>query len=108
MQRTSRRNLAVAVCLATVLLFTLSAAGNEPAEPPTNLAQTARVTASDEYNGDYLATFAVDGKVPGLLSGEDRRAAWVVNGGRTMAVDCRPNNTRASFMRLCMSRKGGA
>ncbi len=83
MQRTSRRNLAVAVCLATVLLFTLSAAGNEPAEPPTNLAQTARVTASDEYNGDYLATFAVDGKVPGLLSGEDRRAAWVVNGGRT-------------------------
>ena len=65
---------------AAVLTIVLPPASAR-AEGPVNLARQAKVSAGAEYNGDYLAKFAVDGKVPGLLSGNDLRAAWVVPGG---------------------------
>ena len=47
---------------------------------PRNLAVEARVSASDEYNPGFSARYAVDGKVPGMLSRNDHRAAWVIRG----------------------------
>ena len=71
------------VCLMAVLGPVLPAhrvvAQDGPVEP-VNLASTARVSASNEYNGDFLASFAVDSKVPAELCGDDRQAAWVVRG----------------------------
>ncbi len=72
----------------TAILSLPLAAGAE-GDAPENLAPRAKVTASDEYDGNYLARFAVDGKVPGLLSGNDLKAAWVVRGGA--------NNFQGSF-----------
>ncbi len=71
------------VCLMAVLGSVLPAhrvvAQDGPVEP-VNLASTARVSASNEYNGDFLASFAVDSQVPAELCGDDRLAAWVVRG----------------------------
>ena len=49
---------------------------------PVNLARTARASASSEYSGQYLATLAVDGVIPELLSKDDIGRAWAVNGAR--------------------------
>ncbi|NQU22577.1 MAG: hypothetical protein HQ567_14965, partial [Candidatus Nealsonbacteria bacterium] len=77
------------ICLASILAIVGLAVHETIAAEiaPTNLALTAKATASDEYSADYLAKFAVDGKVPGLLSGNDLRAAWVVRGGATKFQD---------------------
>ena len=75
-----------AACLAAVFTLAAEAAGGHGKETeagPKNLAATAQVSASNEYGADFLAKFAVDGKVPALLSGDDRKAAWVVRGGAT-------------------------
>ena len=47
---------------------------------PSNLAVSARVSASSEYSDDYLAQFAVDGTIPQALSGLDQRQAWAIKG----------------------------
>ena len=78
--------VAAAGCLATLLCLPVAvqdARAGEDGASPTNLAASAHVSASDEYSADYLAKFAVDGKVPGLLSANDRQAAWVVRGRQT-------------------------
>ena len=58
----------------------LSCSGATP--KPVNLARTARVSASSEYSGQYLAALAVDGVIPELLSKDDIGRAWAVNGAR--------------------------
>ncbi len=46
---------------------------------PENLGPKARASASSEHNAQYLARFAVDGKIPPAAStAEDREAAWCV------------------------------
>ena len=62
-----------AVALFAVVWVT-TASGSEPA----NLAPTAKVSASSEYNSDYAARFAVDGKVPEEECRQDRREAWCI------------------------------
>jgi len=75
-----------AAFLAAGLALSDNASGLRAADTegvPKNLAATAHVSAGNEYDANYLAKFAVDGSVPRLLSGEDRRAAWVVRGQAT-------------------------
>ncbi len=62
-------------------LIVLIGAGATRAAEPENLARTATVSASDEYNAEFLAKFAVDGHVPTPLGQMDREAAWAVRGG---------------------------
>ena len=47
---------------------------------PENLALRATATASSEYNGEYLARFATDGKIPDAGGHADAGAAWCVQG----------------------------
>lgn len=54
------------------------------AEELPNLAPKAKVSASSEYSGDYLARWAIDGKVPELESRIDTRQAWCVQGQKGM------------------------
>ncbi len=70
---TSSRVLAVLVILV--------ASWAVAAEGPVNLAPKAKVSASAEFNGQYLAKFAVDGKIPPPLCQEDRNLAWCIPGG---------------------------
>jgi hypothetical protein len=58
-------------------LLTCSAA---TASEPENLAPKAKASASSEYSGDYLAKFAVDGRVPEAECKVDAREAWCVQG----------------------------
>ena len=46
---------------------------------PENLAPKATASASSEYSNDYLAKFAIDGKVPEAECKEDAREAWCIN-----------------------------
>ncbi len=45
---------------------------------PDNLAYQAKVSATSEYNGHHLATFAVDGKIPAPDCKNDTLAAWCI------------------------------
>ncbi|MHC4088056.1 MAG: hypothetical protein ACYSU5_23045 [Planctomycetota bacterium] len=54
------------------------------AEEIPNLAPKAKVSASSEYSGDYLARWAIDGKIPELESKIDTRQAWCVRGQKGM------------------------
>ncbi len=45
---------------------------------PPNLARSAKATATSEFSGQYLAQFAVDGKIPEAGSQEDLGQAWCV------------------------------
>jgi hypothetical protein len=54
-----------------------------PAEEPENLAPRAKVSANSEYSQDYLATWAVDGKIPAACCKQDLRQAWCVRGADT-------------------------
>ncbi len=53
------------------------------AAEPENLAPKAKVSANSEFSDDYLAKWAVDGKIPGACSKQDMRQAWCVRGGDT-------------------------
>jgi len=48
-----------------------------------NLATTAKVSANSEYSADYLAKWAVDGKIPAACCKQDTRQAWCVRGSET-------------------------
>ena len=77
----NRLSSLLAVLLGMVLaIYPVGASADD--DSPVNLAKKARLTASNEYDADYLARFAVDGKVPGALCGQDRQAAWVVRGAQ--------------------------
>src|SRR5574340_467596 len=71
------RGLLLASCLS--LLSGASAVYSVAAELPENLAPKAKVSASSEHNEQYLAKFAVDGRIPppGSTSA-DLGAAWCV------------------------------
>ena len=47
---------------------------------PPNLARSAKATATSEFSGQYLAQFAVDGKIPEAGSQDDLGQAWCVRG----------------------------
>ena len=64
---------------ATTVLAIFCAAGSPAAELP-NLAPAAKVSASSEYSGDYLASGAIDGKIPALGCKADLKQAWCVRG----------------------------
>ncbi|GHT22264.1 hypothetical protein FACS189419_04560 [Planctomycetales bacterium] len=49
-----------------------------------NIAPQAKVTASNEFSGDYAAKFAVDGVVSASLSKYDTNQAWVIKGNEGM------------------------
>ena len=55
-------------------------AAQAPAKPalPENLAPKAKVSATSEFSDQYLAKFAVDGKVPDAGSSDDLSRAWAV------------------------------
>jgi len=57
-----------------------SAAQKTGATAPENLALRAVASADSEYSKDYLAKFAIDGKIPEALGKKDTGQAWVVNG----------------------------
>ena len=56
------------------------------AAEPENLAPQAKVTANSEYSDDYLAKWAVDGKIPAPGCKEDLRQAWCVRGADTQCA----------------------
>ena len=47
---------------------------------PLNFACSAKATATSEFSGQYLAQFAVDGKIPEAGSKDDLGQAWCVRG----------------------------
>jgi len=53
------------------------------AAEPENLAPKAKVAANSEYSADYLAKWAVDGKIPAACCKQDTRQAWCVRGSDT-------------------------
>jgi len=53
------------------------------AAAPENLAPKAKVTANSEYSDDYLAKWAIDGKIPAAVCKQDLRQAWCVRGADT-------------------------
>ena len=66
---------------AVCVLMLLGATGAwAAAKLPENLAARATVSASSEYSNQYLAKFAVDGKVPPAGSQADLGKAWAVQG----------------------------
>jgi len=69
--------------IAVLTLAIIRAAGGQAAEP-VNLAPQAKVSASSEYSGDYLAEWAVDGKIPDLECKADKQQAWCVVGRKGM------------------------
>ena len=71
-------------CLIATVLLTAIFTANLQAEELTNLAMKAKVSASSEYNGNHLAKWAVDGKVPDLECKADERQAWCVVGSKGM------------------------
>ncbi len=65
--------------LALAWITILAAPAECQAELPENLAAKARVSASSEYSDQYLARFAVDGRIPPAGSqAADRGTAWCV------------------------------
>lgn len=66
----------VAVLLVSCWLALLAAAS---AAGPENLALKAVASATSEHNQQYLARFAIDGKIPAAGStAADQGAAWCV------------------------------
>ncbi len=66
--------------LAALAALCGSAALAAPAAPPENLAPKARIAATSEYSGEYLARFVADGRIPPPGSRADLRQAWAVKG----------------------------
>ncbi|MGL6194068.1 MAG: DUF7402 domain-containing protein, partial [Thermoguttaceae bacterium] len=66
----------ISFCFTFQILLTAELKASEP----ENLASTAKVSASSEYSGDYLAKWAVDGNVPLALCRNDTRLAWAIRG----------------------------
>ena len=64
------------------MLLTAGVLAQPPAAAPPNLALRAKVSASSEFSGGYLARLAVDGVIPELLSHDDAGHAWAVNGAK--------------------------
>lgn len=62
--------------LIPAIVFIVSVSVGEP----VNLAPKAKVTASSEYNGNHLARWAIDGKIPELECKVDEKQAWCVRG----------------------------
>jgi len=50
---------------------------------PVNIAPKAKVAANSEYSRDYLARWAIDGKIPAAECKQDTRQAWCVRGADT-------------------------
>ena len=63
-----------------VVLAMLSASVAAAPALPENLAPKATVAATSEYNDQYLAKFAVDGRLPPAGSSDDVGKAWAVRG----------------------------
>lgn len=66
--------------LGLALTISLLAFAATAAALPPNLALSARATATSEFSGQYLAQYAVDGKIPEAGSQEDLSQAWCVRG----------------------------
>lgn len=66
--------------LITTVIFTLILTAQLSAAQLPNLALQAKVSASSEYSGDYMAKWAIDGKIPVSLSRMDIKEAWCVRG----------------------------
>jgi len=70
-------------CLLGGVLALVHLAAASGAEVPENLASKAKVSANSEYSADYLAKWAVDGKIPAPCCKQDMRQAWCVRGSDT-------------------------
>jgi hypothetical protein len=77
---THHRNHTFQFALAAVLAFAFVTGSQASAEPLKNLAPSAKISASSEYNSSYMAKFVADGKIPGPGSSRDLERAWVVKG----------------------------
>ena len=74
-------------CLIAAAVLTVICVADLQAEELTNLAPQATVSASSEYSGDYLARWAVDGKIPELECKADVKEAWCVRGRDGMGAE---------------------
>ena len=72
----------VVVLLALSVGAAAVAAPAKAARPalPENLAAKAKASASSEFSDQYLAQFAIDGKVPAPAGSDDLGRAWAVKG----------------------------
>ena len=66
--------------LGLTAAFALLAFTTTAASLPPNLARSTKATATSESSGQYLAQFAVDGKIPEAGSQDDLGQAWCVRG----------------------------
>ena len=62
--------------LGLALAFAFAAFATFAAPLLPNLARSAKATATSEFSGQYLAQFAVDGKIPEAGSQDDLSQAW--------------------------------
>ena len=76
-----RNKLIVYVVGCAVVQVLLATATRAAA--PENLAPKAKVAANSEYSADYLAKWAVDGKIPAACCKQDSQQAWCVRGSDT-------------------------
>jgi len=80
---TIQRNRTLQFALSAMFVLTvvsLASAAAKTAGPLKNLAPSAKISATSEFNSSYLGKFVADGKIPGAGSKRDLRQAWAVNG----------------------------
>ncbi|MBL7220966.1 MAG: hypothetical protein ISS69_12680 [Phycisphaerae bacterium] len=80
---TNQRNRTLQFALAAVIVLGVgyqASAIAKDAGPLKNLAPSAKISATSEYNSSYQGKFVADGKIPGAGSARDLERAWVVKG----------------------------
>jgi hypothetical protein len=70
----------ITAAVLAVVYVAQPSAGLGGAGELTNLAPKATVSASSEYSNNYLARWAIDGKIPDQECRADVREAWCVRG----------------------------
>jgi len=73
------RHARIGAVLAACCVLSASVARDIKAATVENLAPKATVSASSEYDGRYLAKFAVDGNIPDAECKQDERQAWCIH-----------------------------
>ena len=80
---TSHGNRTLQFALAAMIVLAVGYRASSIAKtavPLKNLAPSAKISATSEYNSSYLAKFVADGKIPGAGSGRDLERAWAADG----------------------------
>ena len=78
----SRSASPILACVLAVSTFHSSAAEEQSAAPPENLAPRASISASSEFSDQYLGKLVADGVVPSPMSQADVGKAWCAQGNQ--------------------------